>query len=207
MALHAELHRHLGGAVVPRVFWRFLVRNGHPLSEQYPDYESFEEFFTRPRASLSEYLELHSLVESVQTMQTIPYFVSKLVRGAYIFEGICYLELRYTPYYRTDSTKSEEWRIGQMRDVVRLVAESASDSRYPLLMRQIRVRHRLQLNIMQFLEYLLDLGLLFDGEIELGGQDFHLVVHVGHVLRGGPALVSSVRRSSRLLCVQSQCNA
>jgi adenosine deaminase len=143
MALHAELHRHLGGAVVPRVFWRYLLRHGHPLGKQYPDYESFEAFFTAPRSSLTEYLELHSLVESVQTMDTIPYFVSKLVRGAYVFEGICYLELRYTPYYRTDSTRSEEWRIGQMRDVVRLVAESASDSRYPLLMRQILCMHSL----------------------------------------------------------------
>ena len=26
MALHAELHRHLGGAVVPRIFWRYLAR-------------------------------------------------------------------------------------------------------------------------------------------------------------------------------------
>jgi len=143
MALHAELHRHLGGAVVPRVFWRFLVRTSHPLASQYPSYEAFEEFFTRPRSSLSEYLELHSLVESVQSMDTIPYFVSKLIRGAYVFEGICYMELRYTPYYRTDSTKSEEWRIDQMRDVVKLVAESAHDSRYPILMRQILCMHSL----------------------------------------------------------------
>jgi adenosine deaminase len=143
MALHAELHRHLGGAVVPRVFWRYLVRHDHPLAKQYPDYEAFETFFTAPRSSLSEYLELHSIVESVQTMETIPYFVSKLVRGAYVFEGICYLELRYTPYYRTDPTKPEEWRIGQMRDIVKLVAESSSDARYPLLMRQIVCMHSL----------------------------------------------------------------
>src|SRR5262245_10500739 len=76
MALHAELHRHLGGAVVPRIFWRFLIRQNHPLAAQYPTYESFEAFFTRPRASLAEYLELHTLVEEVQRLDTLDYFVS-----------------------------------------------------------------------------------------------------------------------------------
>src|SRR5580698_292975 len=111
MALHAELHRHLGGSIVPRVFWRYLMRVGHPLADRYPEYDDFEKFYTRPRASLAEYLELHSIVESVQTADTLPYFVSKLIRGAYVFESICYLELRYTPYYRTDTQQTEEWRI------------------------------------------------------------------------------------------------
>ena len=141
MALYAELHRHLGGSIVPRVFWRYLIRSGHPLAEKYPDYESFEAFFTRPRSSLTEYLELHSLVESVQTLETLPYFVSKLVRGAYVFEGICYLELRYTPFYRTDPDRPQEWRIGQMRDVVHTVGDSGRDPHYPLLMRQILCMH------------------------------------------------------------------
>jgi adenosine deaminase len=141
MALYAELHRHLGGSIVPRVLWRYMVRSGHPLAELYPDYESFEAFFTRPRASLTEYLELHSLVESVQTLETLPYFVSKLVRGAYVFEGICYLELRYTPFYRTDPHQSQDWRIGQMREIVRLVGDYGRDARYPLLMRQILCMH------------------------------------------------------------------
>ncbi len=141
MALYAELHRHLGGAVVPRIFWRYLQRTDHPLAEQFPTYEPFEEFYTRPRRSLEEYLELHSLVESVQTPETIPYFVSKLVRGAYVFEGICYLELRYTPYYRTDAARSEESRIGQMREIVRQVHEAGFDPRYPLIMRQILCLH------------------------------------------------------------------
>ena len=107
MSLHAELHRHLGGAVVPRVFWRYLTRNDHPLAAQFPTYESFEAFVTKPRASLEEYLELHALVEPFQTLETLPYFVSKLVRGAYVFEGICYLELRHTPYLRTDPNLSQ----------------------------------------------------------------------------------------------------
>ncbi len=141
MSLHAELHRHLGGAVVPRVFWRFLVRTGHPLAGVYPTYEAFEAFVTRPRASLAEYLELHALVEPFQTLDTLAYFVSKLVRGAYVFEGICYLELRHTPYYRTDPQLSQRDRIAQMRDVVILVGEAGRDPKHPLLMRQILCLH------------------------------------------------------------------
>ena len=85
MSLHAELHRHLGGAIVPRIFWRYLSRSNHPLAERFPAYEDLEYFFTRPRNSLTEYLELHTLVEQVQRKETLQYFVSKLVRGAYVF--------------------------------------------------------------------------------------------------------------------------
>jgi len=117
------------------------MRVGHPLAEKYPEYDSFEAFYTRSRSSLSEYLELHSIVESVQTTDTIPYFVSKLIRGAYVFESICYLELRYTPYYRTDSGMSEGWRIAQMRDIVKLVGDSARSVEYPILCSQILCMH------------------------------------------------------------------
>ncbi len=141
MALHAELHRHLGGAIVPRIFWRYLVRHEHPLAEKYPTYESFEEFVTRPRASLTEYLELHTLVEKVQRLDTLEYFVSKLVRGAYVFESICYLELRYTPYYRTDADLSETDRIRQMSEVVEIVGAAGRQKEYPLLMTQIFCMH------------------------------------------------------------------
>src|SRR5262249_1043570 len=121
MPIHAELHRHLGGAVVPRIFWRYLKRTGHPLAERFPTYESPEEFVTRPRANLASYLELHRVVESVQRLETLPYFVSKLVRGAYVFESITYLELRHTPYYRTDLFLDETARVPQMETVVRAV--------------------------------------------------------------------------------------
>jgi adenosine deaminase len=141
MALHAELHRHLGGAVVPRIFWRYLVRHGHPLAERFPTYEECEAFFTRPRASLEEYLELHTVVEQVQREETLDYFVSKLVRGAYVFEGICYLELRHTPYYRTDPDRPTAARLQQMRDVVRLIGDAGRQPQYPLLMRQILCMH------------------------------------------------------------------
>jgi adenosine deaminase len=141
MPLHAELHRHLGGAVVPRIFWRFLKRQGHPLAEKYPDYESFEAFVTYPRASLTEFLELHTLVEGVQRLDTLPYFVTKLVRGAFIFEGIIYLELRYTPYYRTDAERPEAERIRQMREVVRIIRDAGHQDEYPLRLRQILCMH------------------------------------------------------------------
>jgi adenosine deaminase len=141
MALHAELHRHLGGSVVPRIFWRYLIRHDHPLAAEYPTYESFEAFITRPRASLTEYLELHTLVEQVQRLDTLPYFVSKLVRGAYVFESICYLELRHTPFYRTDPKLDTPQRVTQMREVVEVIAEAARMPEYPLMMRQILCMH------------------------------------------------------------------
>jgi adenosine deaminase len=141
MPLHADLHRHLGGAVVPRIFWRFLQRTGHALSEEYPDYDTFESFVTYPRASLTDFLELHTMVENVQRLDNLPYFVTKLVRGAFVFEGILYLELRYTPYYRTEADLSETDRILQMREVVRVIGAAGHSDAYPLRMRQILCMH------------------------------------------------------------------
>ncbi len=141
MSLNAELHRHLGGAVVPRIFWRYLHRTGHPLAAEYPEFETFEQFITRPRANLTEYLELHTLVERVQTLDTLEYFVSKLVRGAYVFESICYLELRHTPFFRTSSELSTQERIRQMRDVVRVINSSGDQTEYPLVFSQILCMH------------------------------------------------------------------
>lgn len=94
MALYAELHRHLGGSVVPRILWRYFHRADSPLGQQFPEYPAFEEFYTRPRNTLDEYLELHTLVESVQTAETLPYFIYRLIRGAYVFENLAHLELR-----------------------------------------------------------------------------------------------------------------
>jgi len=141
MGLHAELHRHLGGAVVPRIFWRFLVRSSHPLAARFPTYESFEEYVTRPRSSLTEYLALHSVVEPVQTVDTLDYFVSKLIRGAYVFESVCYLELRHTPYLRTDPDLPPSERVARMRDIVEIVAEAGRQPDYPLIMKQILCMH------------------------------------------------------------------
>jgi adenosine deaminase len=141
VTLHAELHRHLGGSVVPRVLWRYFQRNHEQLATQFPDYPEFEAFYTRPRNTLEEYLELHTLVESVQTPLTLPYFVYRLLRGAYVFENLAYLELRYTPYLRTSPDLSESARIDQMVDIVKIVGQSAQSSEYPIFTRQILCMH------------------------------------------------------------------
>ena len=94
--------------------------------EQFPEYPAFEEFYTRPRNTLDEYLELHTLVESVQTAETLPYFIYRLIRGAYIFENLAYLELRYTPYLRTPEHLSQSERIDAMADIVDIVGKAAS---------------------------------------------------------------------------------
>ncbi len=141
MPLHAELHRHLGGAVAPRIFWRFLHRQNHPLATQFPVYEEFEAFLTQPRASLVEFLELHTMVEQVQTLDNLQYFISKLVRGAYVFEGILYLELRYTPYYRTDTAETQSRRIEQMAQIITTIASAASMPDYPVVLKQILCMH------------------------------------------------------------------
>ncbi|NJL99414.1 MAG: adenosine deaminase [Synechococcaceae cyanobacterium RM1_1_27] len=141
MALHAELHRHLGGSVVPRILWGYFHRHQLPLADQYPTYNSFEDFYTRPRNTLEEYLELHTLVEKVQTMEALPYFIYRLLRGAYIFEDLAYLEIRYTPYLRTDHSLDEPARLRQMREVIALVGEVTSHVEYPIVTTQILCMH------------------------------------------------------------------
>ena len=141
MPLHADLHRHLGGAIVPRIFWRYLKRENHPLAQTYHNYEDFEAFVGQPRATLSEFLELHTMVEEVQRIDTLPYFISKLVRGAYVFEGLIYLELRHTPWFRTDPNLPELERIKQMRQVVRTIRDAAVLPDYPMRFRQILCMH------------------------------------------------------------------
>ena len=141
MALYADLHRHLGGSVVPRILWRYFHRHERDLAAKFPEYPAFEEFYTRERNSLDEYLELHTLVESVQTAQTLPYFIYRLIRGAYIFENLAYLELRYTPYYRTDEHLNQTERIEQMRSIVEIVGQASKMSEYPLITSQILCMH------------------------------------------------------------------
>jgi adenosine deaminase len=141
MALYAELHRHLGGSVVPRVLWRYFHRSKSDFAERFPNYAEFEEFYTRPRNTLDEYLELHTLVEGVQTEATLPYFVYRLMRGAYVFENLAYLELRYTPYLRTPDHLSQNERIDQMVQVVQTVGKASQVGEYPIVMSQILCMH------------------------------------------------------------------
>lgn len=141
MALYAELHRHLGGSVVPRILWRYFQRDRADLAERFADYSAFEQFYTQPRNTLEEYLELHTLVESVQTPETLPYFIARLIRGAYVFENLAYLELRYTPYLRTDEALSQSQRIDQMAEVVDIVGRSSQLAEYPIITSQILCMH------------------------------------------------------------------
>ncbi|MEM1368501.1 MAG: adenosine deaminase [Cyanobacteria bacterium P01_H01_bin.15] len=141
MALYADLHRHLGGSVVPRILWRYFQRHEAELAEKFSEYSEFEHFYTRPRQTLDEYLELHTLVEKVQTVATLPYFVYRLIRGAYIFENLAYLELRYTPYLRTAETLTQTERIDQMRDVVDIVGVASRVPEYPMVLSQILCMH------------------------------------------------------------------
>lgn len=141
MALYAELHRHLGGSVVPRVLWRYFERNRNDLAQPFADYEQFETFFTRPRNTLDEYLELHTLVEKVQTEDSLPYFIYRLMRGAYVFENLAYLELRYTPYLRTSSDLTQTERIDRMADIVDVVGKASQLAEYPIVTSQILCMH------------------------------------------------------------------
>lgn len=141
MTLYAELHRHLGGSVVPRILWRYFQRHSNEMIEKFPDYPDFEEFYTRSRNTLDEYLELHTLVESVQTVQTLPYFIYRLIRGAYIFENLAYLELRYTPYLRTPEHLSQSERIDKMVEIVDVVGIASRVPEYPIVTSQILCAH------------------------------------------------------------------
>jgi adenosine deaminase len=141
VTLYADLHRHLGGSVVPRILWRYFQRQNPDLAHRFPEYSEFEEFYTRPRNTLDEYLELHTLVESVQTAQTLPYFIYRLLRGAYIFENLAYLELRYTPYLRTSEKLSQSERIEQMAEIVEIVGRASQVREYPIVTSQILCMH------------------------------------------------------------------
>ncbi|MDE5089828.1 MAG: adenosine deaminase [Trichodesmium sp. St16_bin2-tuft] len=141
MALHAELHRHLGGSVVPRVLWRYFQRQNQELAARFPEYQQFEKFYTKPRNTLDEYLELHTLVESVQNTETLPYFIYRLIRGAYTFENLAYLELRYTPYLRTPDNLPQSQRIDLMSEIVKTVGKATKQNEYPIITTQILCTH------------------------------------------------------------------
>ncbi|WP_413164342.1 adenosine deaminase [Capilliphycus salinus ALCB114379] len=141
MTLHAELHRHLGGSVVPRILWRYFRRHNDDLAQRFPQYDDFEAFYTKPRNTLDEYLELHTMVEHVQTAETLPYFIYRLMRGAYTFENLAYLELRYTPYLRTPEHLSQSERIEAMARVVEIVGKASQLNEYPIVTSQILCMH------------------------------------------------------------------
>lgn len=141
--LYAELHLHLGGAILPNILYSYLRRQpGHGLLKKFKTLDQFERFFSRPHKSLPDYLQMHTLVEEIQRLHSLRYFIQKLVRGAVLFDNLAYVELRYTPFYRTDAHLDEDQRIRQMHEVVETVADAAvSQPMYPLRLKQILCLH------------------------------------------------------------------
>lgn len=175
MTLYADLHRHLGGSVVPRILWRYFQRQNPDLAKRFPEYPEFEDFYTRPRNTLDEYLELHTLVESVQTAETLPYFIYRLIRGAFIFENLAYLELRYTPYLRTDEHLSQSERITQMAKIVEIVGVASRVDEYPIVTSQILCMHsRLPYEVNRAIVDLAAESKEYVCAIDMAGGDAHI---------------------------------
>ena len=142
----AELHLHLGGAVLPNILHAYLKRHHagrHPLLRRYPSVDAFERFFAQKRRSLDDYLQMHKLVEQIQRATSLDYFVKRLVRGVALFDNLAYIELRYTPYFRTDEHLDAEHRLRQMEEIVDSVtsAAQATLAKYPIRFRQILCMH------------------------------------------------------------------
>nr|WP_199315172.1 adenosine deaminase [Planktothrix sp. FACHB-1355] len=168
------MHRHLGGSVVPRILWRYFQRSDANLADRFPEYASFEDFYTKPRNTLDEYLELHTLVEGVQTTQTLPYFISRLIRGAYIFENLAYLEIRYTPYLRTSPQLSQSERIDQMAEIVEIVGKATQTKEYPIITSQILCMHsRLPYEVNRAIVELAAQSKGYVCAVDLAGGDAH----------------------------------
>jgi len=130
----------MGGSVVPKIFWRFLQK-GSPDFDKYTSYFDFKENYTSKKETLEEFLEIHKMVEKAQVLENLPYFIERLVRGAYTFENLAYLELRYTPYLRTDRSLTVPERLQQMWEVVDVVSKCTESDKYPIIIPQIVCLH------------------------------------------------------------------
>lgn len=82
-------------------------------------------------------MKIHTLVEELQSAEHLPYFCLRLCRGAYTFENLQYLEIRYNPYFRTDHKQSEAIRLGQMQGLVEVITANVRPSEYPIVVKQI----------------------------------------------------------------------
>jgi adenosine deaminase len=150
----ADLHRHLGGAVHPKVLFGYLVQEGpdggtsplerdtiRKLLERFPTYQDLRHHFATRTPTLVDYLELHKLVEPLQTPAAMAYFLYRIVRGARIFEQTSLLELRFCPYLRTDPTLETHARVAAMEDVLEAIAAAARVSEYAVDVRFILCLH------------------------------------------------------------------
>jgi adenosine deaminase len=151
---YADLHRHLGGAVHPKILFGYLREHAVDLGltprereliarllARFPDYASLREYFTARCPTLADYLQLHTFVEPLQTPGSIAYFLYRIARGARIFEHTSLLELRFCPYLRTDPTLEETARIAQMDAVVEAVAKAARQPEFAVDIRLLLCLH------------------------------------------------------------------
>src|SRR4026207_2249265 len=105
---YADLHRHVGGAVHTQVRDGYLAPRGpdagatptereviRRLLGRFPTYAALKEHFATRRPTLDDYLELHKLVEPLQTPATMGYFLYRVVRGARLFAQTSLLEPRF----------------------------------------------------------------------------------------------------------------
>jgi adenosine deaminase len=153
---YADLHRHLGGAVHPKVLYGYLTTAGpdsgatpaeraviHGLLHRFPTYAALKAHFATRKPTLDDYLELHKLVEPLQTPATMGYFLYRIVRGARIFEQTSLLELRFAPYLRTDPALDVPERMAAMITVVEAIAAAAKVPEYAVDVRLVLCLHTL----------------------------------------------------------------
>ena len=153
---YADLHRHVGGAVHPKVLYGYLTTQGpdfgatpaerdviQGLLQRFPTYAALKEHFATRKPTLVDYLELHKLVEPLQTPAAMGYFLYRIVRGARVFEQTSLLELRFSPYLRTDPALEVPERIAAMTAVVEAIAAGAKVPEYAVDVRIVLCLHTL----------------------------------------------------------------
>ncbi len=132
-----DLHRHLGGATHPRILWGYIEKHGRDtevacrLRDRFGGYDGFAREFSRPFADLADYLTVHHLVESLQA-EDVPYFATRAVRGAAVFESIDYLEIRFNPYKRTPGNLPPAERLALMPEVAAQVIRAGRATEFPI---------------------------------------------------------------------------
>ena len=150
----ADLHRHLGGAVHPKVLYGYLAQEGpdagttpleretiRGLLDRFGTYAELKHHFASRMPTLVDYLELHKLVEPLQTPGALGYFLYRIVRGARIFEQTSMLELRFSPYLRTDPTLDSTARIAEMERVLEVLAVASRVPEYAVDVRFVLCLH------------------------------------------------------------------
>ncbi|MFN7172012.1 MAG: adenosine deaminase [Fimbriimonadaceae bacterium] len=148
---YAELHLHLGGAILPIILYTYLQRaktgsiepqireQAQVLLETFPTYDKFERRLTKPCDTLSQYLEKHKLIEPIQRLEALPYLINRLLRGAFVFDHLDYLELRYNPFFRVPKEIRGRNLPEKMATIVDTVAVAAENNHreYPIQFTQI----------------------------------------------------------------------